>query len=84
MLFGDDTINVASRMDSTGEKGCIQVLEHAALALKDKYTFELRGKVYVKEKTLLNFTFELQMGLNFEPVAAGVIGTTKLFYVIWR
>ncbi|CAF4400962.1 unnamed protein product, partial [Rotaria sordida] len=44
MLFGDDTINVASRMDSTGEKGCIQVREHAALALKDKYTFELRGK----------------------------------------
>jgi adenylate cyclase 9 len=23
------------------------------------------------------------MGLNFEPVTAGVIGTTKLFYDIW-
>ncbi|CAF2520578.1 unnamed protein product [Rotaria sp. Silwood2] len=28
----------------------------------------------------LNFAFELRMGLNFGPVAAGVIGTTKLFY----
>ncbi|CAF1194338.1 unnamed protein product [Rotaria sordida] len=60
----DDTINVASRMDSPGEKGCIQVLEHVALALKDKYTFESRGKVYVKEKShMTTYFFMLQTKL---------------------
>jgi len=34
-------------------------------------------------EALLNFSFELRMGLNFGPVTAGVIGTTKLFYDIW-
>jgi class 3 adenylate cyclase len=36
-LFYDiwgDTVNVASRMDSTGEKGQIQVPEHVAVASK--------------------------------------------------
>ncbi|CAF3624162.1 unnamed protein product [Rotaria sp. Silwood1] len=50
-LFYDiwgDTVNVASRMDSTGEKGRIQVPEHVAIALKDKYKFELRGEIDVK------------------------------------
>jgi len=34
-------------------------------------------------EALLNFAFELRMGLNFGPVTAGVAGTTKLFYDIW-
>jgi class 3 adenylate cyclase len=46
-----DTVNVASRMDSTGGNGKIQVLEHVALALEDKYNFELRGKIDVKGKS---------------------------------
>ncbi len=53
-LFYDiwgDTVNVASRMDSTGEKGQIQVPEHVANALKDKYDFELRGEIDVKGKS---------------------------------
>jgi len=53
-LFFDiwgDTVNVASRMDSTGERGHIQVPEHVAIALKDKYRFELRGEIDVKGKS---------------------------------
>jgi adenylate cyclase 9 len=52
-LFYDiwgDTVNVASRVDSTGEKGEIQVPEHVVVALKDKYKFELRGEIDVKGK----------------------------------
>jgi adenylate cyclase 9 len=33
-------------------------------------------------EALLNCAFELRMGLNFGPVTAGFIGTTKLFYDI--
>ena len=61
-LFYDiwgDTVNVASRMDSTGEKGRIQVPEHVAIALKDKYHFELRGEIDVKGKSRMT-TYYLQ------------------------
>jgi hypothetical protein len=34
-------------------------------------------------EALLNFAFELRMGLNFGPVTAGFIVTTKLIYDIW-
>jgi len=59
-LFYDiwgDTVNVASRMDSTGEKGQIQVPEHVALALKDKYQFERRGEIDVKGKSRMTTYF---------------------------
>ncbi|CAF1104999.1 unnamed protein product [Rotaria magnacalcarata] len=59
-LFYDiwgDTVNVASRMDSTGEKGKIQVPEYVALALKDKYQFELRGEIDVKGKSRMTTYF---------------------------
>ncbi|CAF1405905.1 unnamed protein product [Rotaria sp. Silwood1] len=59
-LFYDiwgDTVNVASRMDSTGEKGRIQVPEHVAIALKDKYKFELRGEIDVKGKSRMTTYF---------------------------
>jgi len=49
-LFYDiwgDTVNVASRMDSSDEKGQIQVPERVALTLQDKYDFELLGEIDV-------------------------------------
>ena len=52
-----DTVNVASRMDSTGEKGQIQVPERVALALQDKYDFELRGEINVKGKSQMKTYF---------------------------
>lgn len=45
-----DAVNVASRMDSTGVAGRIQIGEDCLEYLKDKYEFESRGKVYVKGK----------------------------------
>ncbi|XP_072899451.1 adenylate cyclase type 8 isoform X3 [Hemitrygon akajei] len=43
------TVNLASRMDSTGISGKIQVPEDTYLILKDKgFAFEYRGEIYVK------------------------------------
>jgi len=42
------TVNVASRMESTGVPGTVQVTTNVFLALKDKYQFEKRGEVEVK------------------------------------
>ncbi|XP_037747933.2 adenylate cyclase type 8 isoform X2 [Chelonia mydas] len=43
------TVNLASRMDSTGVSGRIQVPEETYLILKDKgFAFDYRGEIYVK------------------------------------
>ena len=48
-LWGD-TVNTASRMESHGIPGRIQVSEDAYLQLKERYQFEHRGLISVKGK----------------------------------
>jgi len=48
-LWGD-TVNTASRMESTGVAGCIQVTDRAYQRLRDSYRFQRRGLVEVKGK----------------------------------
>src|SRR4029453_17664933 len=48
-LWGD-TVNTASRMESTGVPGCIQVTDRAYRRLRGAYQFERRGPVQVKGK----------------------------------
>ena len=48
-LWGD-TVNIASRMESLGQLGAIQVSETTYDHLKDKYLLERRGKIEVKGK----------------------------------
>jgi PAS domain S-box-containing protein len=48
-LWGD-TVNVASRMESQGETGRIQVTETVFNRLKHRYLFERRGLIEVKGK----------------------------------
>jgi len=55
-LWGD-TVNIASRMESHGESGKIQVAEGTYQLLKDKYAFEFRGEIEVKGKGKLKTYF---------------------------
>jgi class 3 adenylate cyclase len=48
-LWGD-TVNIASRMESNGVPGAIQVTRPVYEALKDEYEFEYRGSIEVKGK----------------------------------
>lgn len=48
-LFGD-TINTASRMESNGEAGKINISEQTFQIVKDKVSTESRGKIYAKGK----------------------------------
>ena len=48
-LWGD-TVNTASRMESTGVPGCIQVTERTCRRLRGRYRLERRGPVQVKGK----------------------------------
>uniref|UniRef100_A0A182K515 adenylate cyclase n=1 Tax=Anopheles christyi TaxID=43041 RepID=A0A182K515_9DIPT len=45
-----DAVNVASRMDSTGVAGRVQIGSDCVPVLGERYDFEPRGKVYVKGK----------------------------------
>jgi PAS domain S-box-containing protein len=64
-LWGD-TVNVASRMESSGEPGKIQVTETTYEILKDQFLFEERGEIEVKGKGVMT-TYWL-MGLQ-KPTA---------------
>jgi PAS domain S-box-containing protein len=55
-LWGD-AINVASRMESTGEPGRIQVAEEAWKRLKGSYALEPRGSIDVKGKGTMETWF---------------------------
>lgn len=57
-LWGD-TVNVASRMESHGLPGKIQVTEATYLQLKDHYELESRGKIPVKGRGELETYFLL-------------------------
>jgi adenylate cyclase len=48
-LWGD-TVNTASRMESHGIPGCIQVTARAWERLRDRDRFERRGPIHVKGK----------------------------------
>jgi adenylate cyclase len=48
-LWGD-TVNTASRMESHGVPGCIQVTARTYQRLWDRYRFERRGPIQIKGK----------------------------------
>ncbi len=55
-LWGD-TVNVASRMESSGEPGRIQVAQPTYQVLRDRYRFEHRGEIPIKGKGMLSTYF---------------------------
>jgi len=55
-LWGD-TVNTASRMESHGLPGCIQVTSATYQRLQDKYLLESRGTIEVKGKGEMNTYF---------------------------
>jgi len=62
-----DTVNTASRMESHGVVGRIQVTEATYRRLGDRYRFEDRGDIEVKGKGLLR-TYLLVEGQRPDPV----------------
>ncbi len=61
-LWGD-TVNIASRMESHGEAGTIQVSEDVYNRLKLNYQFQARGSIEIKGKGLMT-TYRLEGLLN--------------------
>ncbi|MGG6294751.1 adenylate/guanylate cyclase domain-containing protein [Leptolyngbya sp. AN02str] len=64
-LWGD-TVNIASRMESQGEPGRIQVTQSVYDCLQHRYRFELRGEIAVKGRGTMR-TYWL-LGQQPEPL----------------
>jgi adenylate cyclase len=67
-----DAVNLASRMESTGMPGRIQVSEDVFARLKEEFDFEPRGAGEVKGKGVISTWFLLG---RREARAGGVSGT---------
>ena len=52
-----DTVNIAARMEQSGQASAINVSETVYQALKDKYSFEYRGEIEEKNKGKLKMYF---------------------------
>jgi class 3 adenylate cyclase len=63
-LWGD-TVNTASRMESQGLAGCIQVTERTYQRLRSSYRFERRGPIQIRGKAAM-VTY-LLLGRNPDP-----------------
>ena len=59
MIYGEMQLNTASRMESHGIPGKIQVTQSTYNKLKDHYIFEYRGLIEIKGKGLME-TYLLQ------------------------
>lgn len=52
-----DTVNIASRMESTSESGKINISENTYRLVKDRFECEYRGEVPVKSKGMMKMYF---------------------------
>lgn len=71
-LWGD-TVNTASRMESSGLPGRIQVTEATYSLLRDQFVFDDRGPIEVKGKGAMRTYLLVQQRVDPDRVSVGVI-----------
>jgi class 3 adenylate cyclase len=52
-----DTVNIAARMEASGEVGRVNVSAYTCHLIRDEFTCEYRGKLEVKGKGLIDMYF---------------------------
>jgi class 3 adenylate cyclase len=57
-----DTVNTASRMESSGEVGKVNISETTYELVKDQFTCEFRGDVEAKGKGKMKMYFAINLG----------------------
>ncbi len=75
-LWGD-TVNIASRMESTGEPGRIQVAESTYQGLRERFRFAPRGEVPIKGRGSLSTYFLLGPRDEDATGSAGATSTDR-------
>lgn len=79
-LWGD-TVNIASRMESHGLIGEIQVSEATHDCLKDRYTLEARGRIAIKGKgDMMTYLLKSSKHQPITIATPAAIGTSALWF----
>lgn len=73
------TVNVASRMQSAGEPGRINITENTYLLVNNFFTCEYRGKIPIKNKGDVKMYFVNGILPNFSVDGAGIIPNDDFF-----
>lgn len=67
-----DSVNVASRMESSGERGRINISESTYLRIKDFFETEARGQIMAKNKGPVEMYFVNRIKYEFSSDVAGL------------
>lgn len=74
-----DTVNIASRMESSGEPGKINVSKATYLNVKDYFIFESRGKIRAKGKGSVDMYFLERIKPEYSHDADGLVPNQDFF-----
>jgi class 3 adenylate cyclase len=78
-----DSVNLASRMESSGEKGKINISESTCALIKDYFETEARGQVLAKNKGAVSMYFVKKLKKEYSSDAVGLIPNEQ-FRIIYR
>jgi PAS domain S-box-containing protein len=73
-----DTVNTASRMESSGQIGEVNVSEATYYLLKEYFDFEYRGEIEAKNKGKIKMYFIKQIKKEFSSKGEGLVPNDKL------
>jgi hypothetical protein len=76
-------VNLASRMESSGEKGKINISESTCALIKDYFETEARGQVLAKNKGAVSMYFVKKLKKEYSSDAVGLIPNEQ-FRIIYR
>ncbi|MEE9911251.1 MAG: adenylate/guanylate cyclase domain-containing protein [Deltaproteobacteria bacterium] len=68
-----DSVNLASRMESSGEKGRVNISESTYLRIKDYFETEARGRILAKNKGAVDMYFVKRIKRELSSDAAGLM-----------
>ena len=77
-----DTVNIASRMESAGEVGKVNISETTYEYIKDYFDCEYRGKIEAKNKGKINMYFVLGIKPEYSIAGKGVKPNKEFIKII--
>ncbi|HOX15824.1 MAG TPA: adenylate/guanylate cyclase domain-containing protein, partial [Smithellaceae bacterium] len=81
-LWGD-SVNLASRMESSGRKGRVNISESTYIRIKDLFETEARGRILAKNKGAVEMYFVKRIKPEFSSDADG-LSPNERFHEIYK
>jgi adenylate cyclase len=79
-----DTVNTASRMESSGEVGEVNISENTYQLVKEYFVCEFRGEINAKNKGNVRMYFVKNIQKEFSVNAEGLVPNSKFLDTIER